>query len=101
MPLTQNFSSPTTRNFPSTLGRSVTNFCFGGASSITCNAFTTSGQRERSATILVVWISSGLDARGYSLAKNSQPILEPDPRFVAEQLVGFPGIADEPADLEI
>src|SRR2546428_7630835 len=101
MPLTQNFSSPTKRNFPSTLGRALTNFRLGGASSIAFNVFTASAPFECSGTILVARSSSRLDARGQPLAENSQTILEPDPRFVAEQFVGFPGVADELADLEI
>ena len=74
MPLTQNFSSPTKRNFPSTLGRSVTSFRFGGASSIVCNVFTASAPRKCLGTIMVARGSFGLDARGYSLAENSQPV---------------------------
>src|SRR5207245_10128109 len=101
MPLTQNFSSPTKRNFPSTLGRALTNFRVGGASSIACNVFTASAPFQCSGTIVVARISYRLDAWGYLLAENSQTILETEPRFLAEEFVEFPGVKDELMGLHI
>src|SRR5437667_7101730 len=99
MPRTQNFSCPTYRNFPRTVGRPTDDDRSTATSVRIWATFTIPSLRER--TLASSRGSRVGHDREHPFSQDLQTFLQSDPRLVAEDLVGLSGVAAEPPDLEV